>query len=248
MGFWISYAMMDTRDGWVDATIAGFRAMGASRHADAAVHWLGAHTALASAAPHDPWLATSQTNAGAAHLLLRQQHEADMAFAEAERSWIRLLDDVATADVALPGRSSSFHFRLASRNLEAFQDVERARHAQQCEAGLAITRFNRALAGARQVPCDTHSLIPLLSDALGARAADLRLLGAVGPTSESDDTPYADKAEELTARYAPAAAALTDGRRRLEAAVALTVLIRPGLGFQAADDVAAARRDSSHAG
>lgn len=231
--------MTDAAGSWVDATIAGFRAMGASRYADAATYWLGARAALASADAHDPWRAAGQTNAGAAYLLLRRHDEADAALAEAERIWMRLLNDIATADVTLPGRSSSFHFSLASRNLQAFQDVERGRYVRQCEAGLAITRFNRSLLDAE--PTSGDALIPdlasVLSDAVGARAVELRLVRATDPASEPADALYADKAAELAARYAPAVETLADGRRRLEAAVALTVLIRPGLGLETADAV-----------
>lgn len=218
----------ETRD-WPDATIAGFHAMGASRYAEAAKHWLAAREALASAPMHDPRRAASEANAGVAYILLRQQREAEAALADAARIWTDLLNTVEAADVTLAGRSSSFHFRLASQNLQAFQDAERRRHARQCDAGLAITHFNRLIAsmGPEAGEATMPALHTLLADIFGPRSPEVRLLAP-----DAADTPYADKAEALALRVAAPGEAV-GGLPSLALAVAFTVLLRPGLTLNA---------------
>lgn len=233
--------MLEAGQGWAAATIAGFRAMGASRYAEAAEYWLAAHRAAQSLDAQDPRRAAADTNAGLAHVLVGAQDEAEAALAAAERRWMRLLGLVETADVPLAAGSSSFQFRLASDNLEVFQDLQRKRLLRQCEAALAITRFNRL--GAGLLPATdamVAALAALLSECLGARAPEVRLLEAPQP-SETDgaDSPYADKAVELDARLGRLAAWPTDIWQLLGPAVALTGLLRPGLraGSAAKPDV-----------
>ncbi|MCC7252677.1 hypothetical protein [Hyphomicrobium sp.] len=227
----------DAAHGWVDATLAGFRAMGASRHAEAAHHWLAAWDALAPTDMHDPRRAAGQTNAGVAYLLLQQAPEAEAMLAEAERGWMRVLGGIATANVPVPGRSSSFHFRLASRHLEAFQNAQRTRLARQCEAGLAIARFNRLVGSARPAAGDAlvTTLAAQLADILGPRSAEVRLLRASAEAGEAH-SPYADKAVELTARRGLLTEPSADDWRHLEVAVQLTALLRPGLDPGARSD------------
>jgi hypothetical protein len=215
-------AMTDTTSGWLEATIAGFRAMSASRHAAAARHWLAANDALHAATPHDPRRAASQANAGVAYILFARMDDADASLADAEQRWMRLLSHLASWDAPLRGQSSSFHFSLASRNLQAFQDAQRRRLARQCEAALAITRFNRLAAGNRPAADDAivPALASLLSDVLGPNSPEVRLLRA------SEASPYADKVAAHENRHPPTPA---DDWQRLEMAAALTVLLQPGL-------------------
>jgi hypothetical protein len=207
--------------GWRDETIAGFGAMGASRYADAAAYWLSARNGLRAFAANDAFVAAVETNIGVAHLLLQRLREADEAFGEAERAWQRCLDAAATSDVELAGSSSSFHLRLASRNTGAFQNAVRRRIARQCEAGLAMARFNRLHVGGTPATSDAHEVASLLSDVLGPRSPEVRLLHA-----SSGDSLYAEKAAELASR--PDLMSAADGRRSVESAVALTALLRPG--------------------
>jgi hypothetical protein len=222
---------MDATSGWADAALAGFRAMGASDYAAAAAHWLDARDALASADPHDPRRAAGQANAGAAHILLRQGLDAEAALADAEQRWMRLLSAIATADIVISGRSSAFHFTLASQNLQAFQNAQRRRLTRLCEAGLAITRFNRLLASAGPAASEAvvPSLVAQLSDILGSQSPEVRLLLVSSSETEQADSPYADKAAAFDMRHAPAAEVPADPWLRLEGAVALTALLRPGL-------------------
>jgi hypothetical protein len=208
--------------GWRDETIAGFAAMGASRYADAAAHWLAAGDGLRSFTANDALVAAAETNAGIAHLLLRRARDADEALDAAERAWQRCLDGIASSDVALSGSSSSFHLSLASRNTGAFQNAVRRRIAHQCAAGLAMARFNRLLVGGAPAASDAHEVASLLCDVLGPRSPEARLLHA-----SSCDSLYAEKAVELASR--PDLMSAANDRRSVENAVALTALLRPGL-------------------
>lgn len=218
---------------WADETIAGYRALGSSRPAEAAGHWLSAAALLSSAAPDDPRCAAANTNTGVAHVLLGQMRKAEILLAGAELGWAAYARYIETADVPLAGRSSSFHFRLASRNLATFQSIERRRLARHCQAGLAITRFNRLLvgAGAAASAAAIPALASLLSDVLGPRALEVRLLAASSqpPHNRTDptDSLYAEKAAELSVSCAAASSEQTDGLKGLDLAVQLTVLLRP---------------------
>lgn len=227
--------MPEALNGWLEATIAGFGSMAASDTANAASHWLTARGALQVAAHNDPRRAASQTNAGAAHVLLRQSCDADAMLADAERLWTQLLGFTASADVSVPGRSSAFHFRLASTNLEAFQNVQRRRLARLCEAGLTITRFNRLLASAGPSACGAvaASVASQLADFLGPHTPEVHLLStALQPSSETSaaDSIYADKVAALEAKRAAMSEPAADEAGLLEAAVALTVLLPPNFG------------------
>lgn len=226
--------MGEAFNSWVRATIAGFRAVAASDTAKAAGHWLAARDALLQVAPNDPRWAAAQTNAGAAYALLHQRGDAETALADAERRWMHLLGTTATADVPVSGRSSAFHFRLASTNLEAFQGAQRLRFSRLCEAGLAITRFNRLLAstGASASAAVVPALASQLTDLLGPRAPEVRLLLSLPrPSSETPaaDSIYADKVAALDARRGALSEPAADDLRPLEVAVALTALLPPGL-------------------
>lgn len=204
--------------------------MGSSRYAEAAGHWLDA-ARLASFAAGDPRRMAAQTNMGAAHVLLGQIHAAEDALAEAELGWMECARRVETADVAISGRSSAFHFRLASHNLQSFQDVQRRRLARYCEAGLAITRFDRLLAGTGAGGSVAAPLAALLADILGPRATEVRLLAASTPSTMTDaaDSLYAEKAAELVLHHASMPREGADDLAILEHAVALTALLRPGV-------------------
>lgn len=227
--------MQDAVQAWVEATLAGFRALSASRHGEAASHWLAAYDILRPMAQTDPRVAASQTNAGAARLLLRQGEAAETLLVEAELSWMRILAGIAAWDVPITGHSSSFHFTLASRNLQAFRNAQRRRYTRQCEAALAITRFNLLLAGATPGACTSIApvLAAQLSDILGPRAPEVRLLRAAEHPSAAEtgqsDSIYADIVAEHAQRHASASIAVADDFRALEAGVSLTALLRPGL-------------------
>ena len=226
--------------GWVQATIAGFRAMAASDAAKVAGHWLAARDALIEAAAEDPRRAAGQTNAGAGYVLLRRRDDAERTLADAERRWMHLLAATTTGDVPVSGRSSAFHFRLASTNLAAFQNAQRLRLSRLCEAGLAITRFNRLLAsdGTSASAAVAPAVASQLTDLLGPRAPEVRLLlSTPGPASEVPDAHaiYADKVATLDARRTTMAEPAADDWQLLEVAVALTALLPPGLPFDAGD-------------
>lgn len=226
--------------GWVQATTAGFRALGASDAAKAAGHWLAARDALIEAAAEDPRRAAGQTNAGAGFLLLGKRDNAERTLADAERRWMHLLAATTTGDVPVSGRSSAFHFRLASTNLAAFQNAQRLRLSRLCEAGLAIARFNRLLAsdGASASAAVAPAVASQLTDLLGPRAPEVRLLlWTPGSASETPaaHTIYAEKVSALGARRTTVAEPAADAWQLLEVAVALTALLPPGLPSDAGD-------------
>lgn len=217
---------------WREAAVAGFQAMGASRHADAARHWLAADASLAARAD-DPGLVgpsclgVAHNNAGVGNLLLERFQEAETLLAEAEHCWRQAARDVTSRDVELAGRSSAFHFRLASHNLKSFEEAQRRRLLDRCEAGLTICRLNRLFASRQDRPgAETISaLAGQLIGLVGARAPEARLLGPPSAhTQGSADLPYAEIAE-LATRARP----VTDWISGLAAAVSLTALLRPSL-------------------
>jgi hypothetical protein len=85
-----------------------------------------------------------------------------------------------------------------------------------------MARFNRLLVGGTPAASDTHKVASLLSDVLGPRSPEVRLLHA-----SSCDSLYAEKAAELASR--PDLMCAADDRRSVGIAVALTALLRPGL-------------------
>jgi hypothetical protein len=209
--------------------------MSASDIHKAARHWLDASHALLPSTRNNPLRAASQNNAGAAYVLLRQTLDAEAALADAERCWMQLLGAIATADIPISGRSSAFHFSLASQNIDAFQNAHRRRYSRLCEAGLAITRFNRLLASAE--PSASAAVVPALAsqlaDLLGPQSPEVRLLlatPALSPETGAADSHYADKIAAFASRRAPMPS--PDDWQRLEVAVALTALLPPGLDIK----------------
>ena len=165
---------------WVQSTVAGFLEMSRSRYPEAAGHWLRALDVLDRSRPRDPRLAASQTNAGVGYILLHRMTEADAILNEAEQTWMQILDSIDLLDVPVVSISSSFHFRLASKNLQGFVQARRGRYARLCEASLAIARFNRLFTTANPLPSEavehrSTSLRTLLSDVLGPHSPEVRL-------------------------------------------------------------------------
>lgn len=218
---------------WANLTIAGFRALGASRQENAAFHWLAARDALVGCDPLDPRRLASETNAGLAHAFIGQSHEADDALTCAESGWMHLLNDVTTADIPVRVGSSAFQFKLASENIEAFRDLHRTRASELCEAALAMTRFNRLVLTTDIGPGDAliAPLSALLRTALGAHAHEVSLLQAEASTADERDalSSYAEKAAQLEARFARLAANWpVDTWQSLGHAVSFTALLHPG--------------------
>jgi hypothetical protein len=230
--------MPETVNPWILKTISGLAAMGRSQHTEAARLWLSARDLVSDLPPGDATRLVGEANAGAALLLVRSGREAERMLAAAEQGWIDLYDEIRTWDVPMPGRSSAFHSRLAARNVDAFQNAERERIAKWCEACLAITRWNLRCASG-EAPNSSSSaaiLVALFSDVFGPRSPEVRLLEAaalhrLGPAA---DKPYADKAAELAALRAADLESSDAPWRRLVITANLLVLLRPGLGNEAA--------------
>ncbi|MGD9510946.1 MAG: hypothetical protein AB7X49_20610 [Geminicoccaceae bacterium] len=222
--------MCGTLEDWREATVSGFRAMGASRYQDAARHWLDAEETLAEQRS-GPLAAAALSNAGVAHALLSRLGEAEAALADAEGRWQQVAREIAGADMPLRGASSAFHGRLAERNLAAFAEAERHRLLERCETALTIACLNRLIAGApsRASEASMARLGSRLARLLGTLAPEVRLLAphaAHGPALP--DSPYAEIADLAMLANARRNGA-PDLAASLAMAVPLTALIRPGL-------------------
>jgi hypothetical protein len=220
---------MREMEDWAGATIAGFRAMSACQWRDAAQAWLNS-LEMQNGSPEDPRRAAAQTNGASAYALLGLARDAERTFQIATQSWMRLLARLPDLDVPIVGTSSSFHFRLASQSLASFAEARRRRYAQLCESCLGITRFNALFADRSEPPAHaglaaaTRSLVLLLSDTLGRRSPEVRVL-CDGDYASA----YTEKVSEIENRGMSMAGSLSDGCQCLETAIALTALIAPAL-------------------
>lgn len=221
---------------WAEVTVAGFRMLSLSRHGEAADLWQRSFDVLRPAILGDPRLAASHSNIGAGYILLGQPNDAEAALVAAEKAWHETIGTLQTLDFPVVGRSSSFHFKLASRNLPAFQEIRRKRYVELCEACQAITRFNRLFAdtkapGRRTVDKAARALAALLSNAIGPLSPEVRLLTGLfegAPNNSGGVSPYAEKASEFAVRRQSMSQLLPEACGNLEVAAALTVLIAPG--------------------
>lgn len=220
---------------WAEATVSGFDAMAQAQRSQAARHLLHARDALGETDAADARSAAAHSNAGAGLILHSRMRDASRALDAAEQSWLDVAGALRTAEIPLSGRSSSFHFRLAAQNLAAFEAARRRRYEQLCEAGLAITRFNRLFASTT-TPRETAildactALTALLADTFGAQSPEARLLSQYGGglvTSSDDPSPYSDKLAEVARHAAAPSAASPSVCLHLETAVAMTALFPP---------------------
>lgn len=229
---------------WSRMTIAGFHAMGARRYAEAGRLWISVNAELDVCSADDPRRATALSNAGVGHALLDATEEAKAELEAAERCWTRLLNLAGSSDLALAAGSSAFHFRLASNNLEAFQSVRRTQLKRQCQAALAISRFNwLAVTSGGAAATMAPTLAALLSDVHGSGSPDVRLLqadSAEPDISRTTASAYALKAAEIDGRYGSPDAWPTDIWQLLGPALALQALLHPavviGVGAGSAAD------------
>ena len=223
--------MSDTARNWVKSSADGFAALSSLRFADAAEHWLSA-LPLASS---DPWHAAAQTNAGTAFALYGDTHRAERALHDAELSWSEHAQKLESMETDIPGRSSAFHFALASRNMAAFQSIHRRQLDRCCEAGRAIARFNRHVTCEGRLPCveELNALSASLGDTLGPRAPVVRMLDAVSNApnrcAPADDSGYLDETANMALVEMPAHDRPIDALTALKIAIGLTALLTPGL-------------------
>jgi hypothetical protein len=89
-----------------------------------------------------PLRAAVQNNAGLAHLLGGDSVQADAFFNRAALSWQDAVLKLRDADIAISGRSSSFHLVLAARHHAAFAEVRRRRLLEYLDAAIHITQLN----------------------------------------------------------------------------------------------------------
>ncbi|WP_143111390.1 hypothetical protein [Hyphomicrobium facile] len=218
---------------WTDQSLHAFAAMARVQIDDAARLWIRA-AAIAEGAPSPaPLLAASRSNAGVAHIILGNAHEARHAFRTAEEGWRLVIAGIATLDVPMTG-ATSFHFRLATKVPHALIEPRRQRYRQLAEAALAITRFNLLIVDAgdpasESVTLQARDLTAMLKDILGPGSPEVRLLAtpAEPATDASVFSSYAAKAADFAHRQNTLSTALSEDCATLEAAVALTALLGP---------------------
>ncbi|MFT3731354.1 MAG: hypothetical protein QM780_08020 [Hyphomicrobium sp.] len=231
---------------WVESTVRGFAELARGDRRQAAGCWLAADARLpVEDLLFDPLRASSRSNVGAAHVLLGNEQEAARWLHSACECWHRVLAAIETLDVPITGASSSFHFRLAAKLPDALTKARRQHYRRLAQAGLAITRFNRAMVSSAQIPAvvaggNASALEIELTEILGAASAEVRLLAcANGPGKRSDVRDiYAAKHADIVARQPSLAAAFSEECAQLEYAIPLTVLLVPaiiatGLPFKA---------------
>lgn len=231
-------------ESWERHTAAGFRALSRSLRREAADEWAKSIDDLTSTENWDARLAAAMNNAGVGCLLEAKWTAAAGYLGKARDAWARTEAHIPELEVPIVGRSSAFHFRLATRHQDAFAANRRRRCAMLCNAASAITDFNAGVA-ARHTAAgtsfpgkDISAIVRALSDAFGPRCPELQLIGArddataeIPPAGgEETDALYEEKARrvfELMARSM--SAALSPDYRRFEMATNLTALLSPRL-------------------
>jgi hypothetical protein len=226
-------------ESWERHTAGGFRALSCGLWREAADEWLKSIDDVRSAESWDARRAAALNNSGVTCLLDSRWAAAEDYFAKARQAWMQTEARIPDLDVPIVGRSSVFHFRLATRHHDAFDANRRRRCAVLCKAASAITDFNAGLvarhAAARSSSSrlDMSTIVRALVDAFGPRCPELQLIGAEPaeiPSAGQTDALYGEKARrifELKARSM--AAALSADYRRLEMATNLTALLSPRL-------------------
>jgi hypothetical protein len=238
-------------ENWERHTQAGFRALSRGLWRQAAEEWQTSFEDLQSAKAWDARVAAAMNNTGVACLLDSNPAAAESHFDKAREAWTQTQARIPELEVPVVGRSSAFHFRLATRHQEAFAAHRRRRCAVLCKAASAITSFNAGLArpasNSSTAREQMREIAQTLVDAFGPRCPEIQLIGegttTAGPeeiTSSAaarTNAPYGEKAErvfELQARSM--AAALSTDYRRLEMATNLTALLSPRLLREIADN------------
>ncbi|MBS0250498.1 MAG: hypothetical protein JSR78_05475 [Proteobacteria bacterium] len=230
-------AVSKSQNLWVESTVAGIERLARARSQEAAYCWLEAEAVQAARGTEfDSLRAASRSNAAAARLLLRHEHEAELNFEAADQAWQNVIAGVATLDVPMSGASSSFHFRLAAKAPDVLISAGRQRYRRLAEAALAITQFNRALIGRRSqdaahIAERATGLKAMLCDVLGHTSPEARLLSVcIEPDGDGDVCAiYAGKLQDISARQRTLSAASSEACANLESAVALTALLTPAI-------------------
>ena len=90
---------------WTESSLRGFAELARGRPEAAARCWLEADAEFPSTIAFDPRKAASRSNAGTARLLLGHDHEAELCFEDAHKSWEALLGWIEALDVPLSAAS-----------------------------------------------------------------------------------------------------------------------------------------------
>ncbi len=228
---------MDTSDdhqltlNWANATLGAFAFFAEGQNQKAAQAWIDANSLLVDGRHCIAIAAVASSNLATGKILLRRFAEARDAFRVSDQAWRALAKAIETRELPIASTSSSFHFRLAASDTNAFTRLHRKRYARLCETGWQIDRFNSLQAAPDQCPtlltARSRELRNCLKSTFGASYAETTLLAEDNEGSTfAAPSLYEAKARALTAIIEAEGQSIPFWPR-LESAVKLLALLLP---------------------
>lgn len=216
---------------WANATLEAFAFVAKGQNQLAAQTWIDANGLLADRQHCIAIAAVASSNLAAGKILLQRFAEARDAFHVSDQAWRALAQAIEARDLPIAPTSSSFHFRLAARDTNAFMRLRRIRYARLCETGWMIDRFNSLQAEPAASPAllsaRCRELRNSLKSTFGAAYAETSLLAEVNEGS-------AVAVSSLHEEKARARSGIVEAERqsipfwpRLESSVKLVALLLP---------------------
>lgn len=174
--------MLDRRTAtneWLDLTTSGLAALAREDIGEAAELWLGTAGLEHHAVLPEPQKAAALNNAGVAHLINADPHEALACFKQARRHWAKAEKALEAEPMDAPAANSVFHLQLAMQHHDAFARLRREQSVRLCRTARAVTCFNRFTAMRGSIREEHLALLAsALSETLGPRCAQLEIVAA----------------------------------------------------------------------
>ena len=216
---------------WAGATLDGFRFMATGESESAARSWVDAFGLIGEHRHGDAVAAVALSNTAVGNALLDRAPDARADFLASEDCWHAVAETVEVRELPIAPTSSSFHFRLAARDPDAFTRMRRKRYVQLCQAGREIARFNSLQArSARSTPelaARRKTLRHSLTQAFGASCAELAFLSARDEGAGAAHASLYESKAKAVSRIVEAAKPPLDFWARLDCAVRLAALLMP---------------------
>lgn len=214
---------------WADATLDGFRFMAEQQSEAAASAWVAAYDLLDEQHHDDAITAVALSNAGVGSILLQRSAAAQAAFLASEDCWRAVAATLEMREPPIAATSSSFHFRLAARDIEAFSQLRRRRYVQLCQAGREIARFNSLQADddANGLTARSGELRTCLAQAFGASCPEVAVLSEGDDEDATAGAALYDAKAKAFHRMIETAGTPLSFWTRLECAVRLAALLIP---------------------
>lgn len=216
---------------WSDRSAEAFAAIAGGRVRDGARRLLDLDSAL-GAGMSMPLRAAVQNNAGIAHLLCGDSGQAEAAFSRAALSWQDAVLKLRDAEIAIAGRSSSFHLVLAAHHHAAFAEVRRRRLLEYLDAAIHITQLNaspewRARGGA------SYEFLSTVCRAFGSDCVEAVIvrnhLEGLRPRSATDLSSYGRKSDCIRGAHLARLGSAADFCADVAEAAHMSGLMIPGL-------------------